>query len=89
MFLDGEILGSFLATFFCLNRQYFSKAYREKFKINVQMREVNGFVFVKVPTEVRALLDDGFIARKIEDTDLAPYEYKFELSKDCVIGFWK
>ena len=89
MFLDGEVLGSFLASALCLNRQYFSKAFKRKFKLNVQMRELNGYVFVKVPNDLRKLIDAGYIARKIEANDVADYEFKFELSKDCVIGFWK
>jgi hypothetical protein len=90
MFLDGEILGSYLAKVFSLNRQYFLVAYKKKCNINVQLRELNGYVFVKVPNDVRRLIDEGYIARKIEqDDDGIEYEHRFELSKDCVIGFWK
>lgn len=89
MFLDGEILGSHLAKVLCLNRQYFLVAFKKKCKINVEMRELNGYVFVKVPNYLRNLIDAGYIARKIEANDVADYEFKFELSKDCVIGFWK
>ena len=89
MFLDGEILGSYLAKVFSLNRQYFLVAYKKRCNINVQLAELNGYVFVKVPTDIRKLIDEGFIARKIEHDDVAEYEHRFELSKDCVIGFWK
>lgn len=89
MFLDGEILGSYLAKVFSLNRQYFLVAYKKKRNINVQLRELNGFVFVKVPCDIRSLIDQGFIARKIEQDDATEYEHRFELSKDCVIGFWR
>ncbi len=89
MFLDGEILGAYLASVFCLNRQYFAQAFQGKYKVNVEMRSLHGFIFVKVPKEIRELLDNGFIASKIEKEDQAEYTYRFELSKDCTIGFWK
>lgn len=89
MFLDGEILGSYLATLFGLNRHYFSRAYKENINVNVQMRDINGFVFVKVPHDVRALIDQGFISCKIEKEDTAIYVHRYELSKNCTIGFWK
>ena len=38
MFLDGEILGSYLAKVFSLNRQYFLVAYKKKHNINVNLR---------------------------------------------------
>lgn len=89
MFLDGEILGSYLACMFGLNRNYFSRAYKSNISINAKMRDINGFVFVKVPGGVRELLDQGFISCKIEKEDTANYVHKYELSKNCTIGFWK
>lgn len=89
MFLDGEVLGSYLASVFGLNRHYFTQAHKRNLHINATIRDINGFVFVKLPHNVRTLIDDGYIAFKIEKEDEAVYEYKYELSQNCIIGFWK
>lgn len=89
MFLDGEVLGSYLASVLGLNRHYFTQAHKKNFVINATTRDINGFVFVKLPQNIRELIDSGCIACKIEKEDEAVYEYKYELSKNCIIGFWK
>ncbi|NOX15974.1 MAG: hypothetical protein GXP61_08120 [Epsilonproteobacteria bacterium] len=88
-FLDGEVLGSYLAGYFGLNKEYFRIAYKQGTQLNAQIREVNGFIFVKVISEVRKLIEQGFISYKIEDGDSQKYDYKYKLSKNCTIGFWK
>ena len=89
MFLDGFILGSYLAGVFGLNREYFRVALKKNTKVNVELMEQNGFVFVKVPADIRKLIEDGFISCKIDCNDQADYHHKYELSKNCKIGFWK
>jgi len=89
VFLDGEILGSYLAGVLGLNREYFRIAFKKNTKLNAQIREQHGFVFVKVPEKIRKLIEDGFISCKVDCNDAAEYHYKYELSKNCTIGFWK
>ena len=85
----GEIMGTYLAGLFCLNKEYFSVAFRKNTKLNAEIRMANGYVFVKLPKEVQQLIEDGYISCKIDAEDKAPYHYKYELSKNCIIGFWK
>ena len=89
MFLDGYVLGSYLAGVFGLNREYFRVAIKKNTKLNVETIEQHGFIFVKVPTNIRKLIEEGFITCKIDCNDTAAYHYKYKLSKNCTIGFWK
>jgi len=74
---------------FCLNREYFRIAYKKNTQLNAELIHQHGFIFVKVPDEIRKLIEDGFISCKITYDDKAEYHHKFQLSKNCIIGFWK
>ena len=89
MYLDGYILGVYLAGRFNLSSNYFANALNKKHNLNIEMKKINGFVFVKPPKEVRPYIEDDYISCKIEDNDKAQYDYIYKLSNYCNIGFWK
>jgi len=90
---DGFMIGTWLARYFGLGSRYFSQISRRNCSTlndQVEVKRIEGIVFVSVPKEIRQHINDGYTACKIEagdDTDM--YNHIFELTRDTKIGFWK
>lgn len=81
---------SFLCKKFSLNSKYFINAYKQKRRLNADMKMIDGRLYVRPPQSVIDKIENGScVARQLDPCEDKNYDFIYELSSNTKIGFWE
>ena len=72
-----------------LSSSYFSMAYRRDTDIKAHIVKQNNFIYVRLDTEIKKLLEDKYICCKITREESDSFEHTISLTKNTLLGFYK
>lgn len=88
--MSDYFLGSYLAKRLGLNERYFNIAFARKQNLKAEIIKIQGRIFVKPCDEIAQAMKNGYIAFKMaQSVDVKNCDFCIELSKKCVLGFYK
>jgi len=87
---NGFFISGFIATRLGLSEDYFKNAFRKGYNVDVEyFLTDNKYLFVKPPQIVVDKLIQDYICLKIEKEDIEDFDFTYQLSKNCLLGFYK
>jgi hypothetical protein len=91
--VSGYTNAATLAVALGFNEHYFTDAFykRTKFAKGIEVQNFNGHWMAKIPTKYYELLDKGYTAMKLNETNLneVRFDEMLQITKQTIIGFCK
>ena len=89
MIPKGYVLASYLAQTLGLNSSYFTTAFRRGYELNVDMQKFGKYLYAKPSNDITELIGNKYICMKIEHGTRKEFDVCINLSKNCLLGFYK